>query len=478
MINSNGVIRYFFIIRNFGIVEIICDRSQVVSFFLHIYMIIFLILLIILIIDKEEAMIMINSIFLNLRKNLSKTIILFVTMLIICNLIIAGFSLLNGWQDMLAKINTTYKNNVVITSAISKFNDTSLNITIDMMDSFKNLDYVDKYNYNIATVASCDQLLSAQKSVTIDANLDMSVLQDFNDGNNTLLSGRLLTSDDNGKGYCMVDDDFADCNNLTIDDTLTVYTNISGNTFTADLMIVGIYQGNDNNNLIYTDLNTGQLLTNNNSNLTSAIFYLDSASHIKNFINLINQTTDNDTNTLTVYSQMYQSNLNNLKNLGHLVNSFLIAMIIISMIVISLVIVYLIKKNAYKLKIYFSLGVSKIRLLMIQSIELLLISSIALTVSLFSGNVLAQAIGSSLNIQDNHIALMNLPDVIEDSRQSLNSSTYIIADYDQATINEINISLDGQSLVEVILVILIIVIVAMLVFGIFLMTFAYEKMLI
>ena len=88
---------------------------------------------------------MINSIFLNLRKNLSKTIILFVTMLIICNLIIAGFSLLNGWQDMLAKINTTYKNNVVITSAISKFNDTSLNITIDMMDSFKNLDYVDKY---------------------------------------------------------------------------------------------------------------------------------------------------------------------------------------------------------------------------------------------------------------------------------------------------------------------------------------------
>lgn len=181
--NSNGVIRYFFIIRNFGIVEIICDRSQVVSFFLHIYMIIFLILLIILIIDKEEAMIMINSIFLNLRKNLSKTIILFVTMLIICNLIIAGFSLLNGWQDMLAKINTTYKNNVVITSAISKFNDTSLNITIDMMDSFKNLDYVDKYNYNIATVASCDQLLSAQKSVTIDANLDMSVLQDFNDGN-------------------------------------------------------------------------------------------------------------------------------------------------------------------------------------------------------------------------------------------------------------------------------------------------------
>ena len=243
-------------------------------------------------------------------------------------------------------------------------------------------------------------------------------------------------------------------------------------------MIVGIYQGNDNNNLIYTDLNTGQLLTNNNSNLTSAIFYLDSASHIKNFINLINQTTDNDTNTLTVYSQMYQSNLNNLKNLGHLINSVLIAMIIINMIVISLVIVCLIKKNAYKLKIYFSLGVSKIRLLMIQSIELLLISSIALTVSLFSGNVLAQAIGSSLNIQDNDIALMNLPDVIEDSRQSLNSSTYIIADYDQATINEINISLDGQSLVEVILVILIIVIVAMLVFGIFLMTFAYEKMLI
>ena len=268
---------------------------------------------------------------LSLKKNIGKTILLFVIIVVITNLVIAGLSIQSATQKSMDQIRSSLGNDVTLSvdfrnmmknrepgAAVS--NETSLTTT--MADSLKNLKYVESYNYQISTSADSDSISAVenksdnsnnqqdtnkpndqpeqalnQGDFTISANTTMEYLDSFTNSNYTLTDGRLLTSDDANTNNCVIETNLASDNDLSVGDTFTITTTVNDETITQELTIVGIYEIQSTNeigsahfnnpvNTIYTDLSIGQTLTGSSENITSAIYYLDDPENAEAFVEL------------------------------------------------------------------------------------------------------------------------------------------------------------------------------------------------
>ena len=104
---------------------------------------------------------MIKNALLSLKKNIGKTILLFVIIVVITNLVIAGLSIQSATQKSMDQIRSSFRNmmkNREPGAAVS--NETSLTTT--MADSLKNLKYVESYNYQISTSADSDSISAVE----------------------------------------------------------------------------------------------------------------------------------------------------------------------------------------------------------------------------------------------------------------------------------------------------------------------------
>ena len=123
---------------------------------------------------------MIKNALLSLKKNIGKTILLFVIIVVITNLVIAGLSMQSATQKSMDQIRCSLGNDVTLSvdfrnmmknrepgAAVS--NETSLTTT--MADSLKNLKYVESYNYQISTSADSDSISA------VDAKKDAMILE-------------------------------------------------------------------------------------------------------------------------------------------------------------------------------------------------------------------------------------------------------------------------------------------------------------
>lgn len=126
---------------------------------------------------------------------------------------------------------------------------------------------------------------------TLESNTTMENLEKFTSGSYSLVEGRLLTSEDNGNNYCVVETNLAKENDLAIGDLISVNRTVNNQQVTQQLEIVGIYEiasgqefsgSMDSNpvNKIYTPLSVGQSLSEDSSTLTSAIYYLNDPQNI------------------------------------------------------------------------------------------------------------------------------------------------------------------------------------------------------
>ena len=248
---------------------------------------------------------MIKNVLLSLKKNIGKMILLFVIIVVITNLVIAGLSIQSAIQKSMDQIRSSLGNDVTLSvdfrnmmknrepvEAVS--NETSLTTT--MADRLKDLKYVENYNYQISTLANSHSISavetesdnnnqqdtnnqpyqeSNQGDFTISANTTMEYLDSFTNSNYTLTEGRLLTMDDANTNNCVIETNLASDNNLSVGDTFTITTTVNDETITQELTIVGIYEIQSTNeiggahfnnpvNTIYTDLSIGQTLTGSN----------------------------------------------------------------------------------------------------------------------------------------------------------------------------------------------------------------------
>ena len=278
---------------------------------------------------------MIKNAFLSIRKNLGKTILLFVIMVVITNLIIAGLSIQSASKKSMEQIRTSLGNDVTLSVDMKNMmgqrekgqaiEEVQANITTTMADQLKDLKYVENYNYTISTFVDSD----------------------------TLNPIELSASD----------------NDLGVGDTITLTATVNDETLSKTLTIAGIYEvsdstqmmgpGHDNPfNTIYTDLSVGQYFTASDSNITSATYYLDDPENIEKFQELAKEETDIDfeTYTLEANDRLYQQNVNNLENTQSFATMFLVVVIVAGSAILCLILILTIRNRYYEIGVFLSLG--------------------------------------------------------------------------------------------------------------------------
>lgn len=386
---------------------------------------------------------MIKNALLSLKKNIGKTILLFVIIVVITNLVIAGLSIQSATKKSMDQIRSSLGNDVTLSvdfrnmmknrkpsEAVS--NETSLTTT--MADSLKDLKYVKNYNYQISTSANSNSIsavetasdnsnnqqdtnkpndqpeqASNQVDFTISANTTMKYLDSFTNNNYKLTKGRLLTTKDQNTNNCVIETNLASDNDLSVGDTFTITTTVNDETITQELTIVGIYEIQSTNeigsahfnnsvNTIYTDLSIGQTLTGSSENITSAIYYLDDPENAEAFVELAKKKSDIDFDTfsLDANNRLYQQNASSLESMKSFAKMFVWIVVIAGSAILCLILALTIRNRYYEIGVLLSLGQSKVKIIAQQLIEVGLIAVVAFVISLGTGQLTSHYMGNML----------------------------------------------------------------------------------
>lgn len=386
---------------------------------------------------------MVKNALLSLKKNIGKTILLFVIIVVITNLVIAGLSIQSATKKSMDQIRSSLGNDVTLSvdfrnmmknrkpsEAVS--NETSLTTT--MADSLKDLRYVENYNYQISTSANSNSIsavetasdnsnnqqdtnkpndqpeqASNQVDFTISANTTMKYLDSFTNNNYKLTKGRLLTTKDQNTNNCVIETNLASDNDLSVGDTFTITTTVNDETITQELTIVGIYEIQSTNeigsahfnnpvNTIYTDLSIGQTLTGSSENITSAIYYLDDPENAEAFVELAKKKSDIDFDTfsLDANNRLYQQNASSLESMQSFAKMFVWIVVIAGSAILCLILALTIRNRYYEIGVLLSLGQSKVKIIAQQLIEVGLIAVVAFVISLGTGQLTSHYMGNML----------------------------------------------------------------------------------
>ena len=386
---------------------------------------------------------MIKNALLSLKKNIGKTILLFVIIVVITNLVIAGLSIQSATKKSMDQIRSSLGNDVTLSvdfrnmmknrkpsEAVS--NETSLTTT--MADSLKDLKYVKNYNYQISTSANSNSIsavetasdnsnnqqdtnkpndqpeqASNQVDFTISANTTMKYLDSFTNNNYKLTKGRLLTTKDQNTNNCVIETNLPSDNDLSVGDTFTITTTVNDETITQELTIVGIYEIQSTNeigsahfnnpvNTIYTDLSIGQTLTGSSENITSAIYYLDDPENAEAFVELAKKKSDIDFDTfsLDANNRLYQQNASSLESMQSFAKMFVWIVVIAGSAILCLILALTIRNRYYEIGVLLSLGQSKVKIIAQQLIEVGLIAVVAFVISLGTGQLTSHYMGNML----------------------------------------------------------------------------------
>ena len=386
---------------------------------------------------------MIKNALLSLKKNIGKTILLFVIIVVITNLVIAGLSIQSATKKSMDQIRSSLGNDVTLSvdfrnmmknrkpsEAVS--NETSLTTT--MADSLKDLKYVKNYNYQISTSANSNSIsavetasdnsnnqqdtnkpndqpeqASNQVDFTISANTTMKYLDSFTNNNYKLTKGRLLTTKDQNTNNCVIETNLASDNDLSVGDTFTITTTVNDEIITQELTIVGIYEIQSTNeigsahfnnpvNTIYTDLSIGQTLTGSSENITSAIYYLDDPENAEAFVELAKKKSDIDFDTfsLDANNRLYQQNASSLESMQSFAKMFVWIVVIAGSAILCLILALTIRNRYYEIGVLLSLGQSKVKIIAQQLIEVGVIAVVAFVISLGTGQLTSHYMGNML----------------------------------------------------------------------------------
>lgn len=472
---------------------------------------------------------MFKNAFLSIKNNIGKTILLFVLMCVIANLVIAGLSIKSATLKSMNQVRTSLGSEVTFSynmrnmmqnrekgeamdSAISS-------MTTEMADQLKNLEYVEHYNYTMSVSVSSDDIdpiemntsqessdfknipqdgqkkMLDQNDFTVIGNTTMAYLSDFTKENYVLQSGRLLTEKDDDTKNCVIESNLASDNDLEIGSTFQVVsTNEDGAEILMTLKVVGIYEiettsqmgsmmSNRQNpvNQIYTSLKTAQILNDSTTNISSAIYYLDDPDHINSFKELAQSKTDIDfeTYTLDANDQVYQRSITSLENMKSFSTIFLWGVIVAGSAILCLILILTIRGRFYEFGVLLSLGQSKIKIVLQQFVEIGIIFSLAFILSLGTGKMVSNVVSSMLENTQN--SQSEIKEDEESSEQIHNKSTRndLLEKAIQAPTNtELDVSLTTNTIIQLAEITILISVVSIMLPSIYILRLSPREILV
>ncbi len=446
---------------------------------------------------------MFKNALLSIKKSIGKSVLLFILMCVVANLVIAGLSIKEATTKSMDQVRTSLGSDVTLSYNMqnmmkdrekgSTMEDVLTPITLEMADQLKKLQYVKNYNYTInASVTSEDidpvameasqeiltnrpsfgestKPMMDQNDFTVVGNTSMENLSSFKNENYALKEGRLLTKEDNDKGYCVIETNVASDNDLSVGDKFVVTTtNDDNEEVKVELEVVGIYEiktasqmgGMMSNrqspyNQIYTGLQTAQTLNSSTTEISSATYYLDDPDHIDSFKSLAKEKTDIDFDTfsLDANDMAYQSSIASLENMESFASIFLWVVIIAGSVILCLILILTLRSRFYEFGVFLSLGQARIKIILQQLLEVLFIALIAFTISLGTGKMVSNVVSSMLEgTQSSSQVIMTMGDDEEITQGNQGKSSFFDKAMQTPTHTELDVSITSTTVIQLLMI--------------------------
>ena len=402
---------------------------------------------------------------LSVKRKKTKSIILFLFLFIISNLVLSAISIKNATTESMNLAKKSLGGEVSLSMNMEKLRNNFMdnkeepsiddkkenmekmhdkmdesNITKSDVDKLKNIKYVKdiKYTFSVDGEESSFKLYSnsteedgenkdfpkrdnMNNSLQIEAINTFKLQDDYVNKTIELTEGEAFDEDDNDT--VIISYELANSNNLSINDKIKVKDS-SGNEH--ELTIIGIYQNTDsrgfnNYNKIYINTSTGEKFlsedgyNNGNYKVSSAIFYLDNPENSDKFISKAKKLiTDLDDRylKLDIDKESYEQMVSSLEGVSKFSNTILIVVVLASIVVISLMVINSLKDRNYEIGVLLSLGEKKKKIVGQFIIELILIATIAYVLSIGSSSLISQKLADTVLESQNKVE-----NKMNDSRQ-------------------------------------------------------------
>ncbi|MEW8995283.1 ABC transporter permease [Clostridium sp.] len=417
---------------------------------------------------------------LSVTKRKVRTIILIVILSVIANLVLTGLSIrsatIKSGELARKKLGGAVSLSVDFEKAMSK-SDTKggmleiTPLTIKDVDKLKDLEHVKAYNYSSSGMALAEgfkpvvkeqddkkddknsSVVSsfsgpqdmAQPDVSLEGNLYSALSPDFTEEKSKLIEGRSLAASDQGKNVAVIEKKLADENKLKLGDKIKVKDLQEKNTL--ELEVVGIYTAEkiESNpmmdamtflspyNKIYVPISvTAQLNPSSpeeTDTIQSAVYYMDDPMNIESFKNDVKASGINlGDYKLDANDSLYKQMMGPIENVGSFSKTIVIIVAIAGIAILSLIIILSLKDRRYEIGVLMSMGESRFKIISQLLVEIMIVACIAFSISTFTGNVVAQKIGTNL--------LQNEINVTEKQKNSQPSTPGMVTVGPGGTMNE------------------------------------------
>jgi putative ABC transport system permease protein len=383
----------------------------------------------------------------SVTKRKIKTIILIIILCVIANMVLAGLSIQSATVKSGEFARKKLGGAVTLGIDFEKIMSVSGNkggmidipqLTIKDIDKLKDLKHVKVYNYSSQGQATAEKFKpvetekkddknppmmssaisssgapQAMPDVSLEGNLYTELSPDFTEGKSKLIDGRNLTNKDQGKNVAIIEIKLADKNKLKIGDKIKI-KGLDGKK-TLELEVVGIYTAEkiESNpmmdaiaflspyNKIYVPNSTTAQLDPSSSagidTIQSAVYYMDDPMNIESFKKDVKASGIKlDDYKLDSKDSLYKQMMKPIENVGSFSKTIVILVAIAGATILSLIIILSLKDRRYEIGVLMSMGESRFKIIGQLLVETIIVASIAFSISTFTGNVVAQRVGTNL----------------------------------------------------------------------------------
>jgi len=303
-------------------------------------------------------------------------------------------------------------------------------INLSMVESIADSDYVKDYTYSLNAQAKASGFTPIESETAgfgggrmmgggateaqLESDITISGINSYAFITGVKNESMKITSgdyfDESTDGQVIISFDLATSNSLEVGDTISlqnIYDSVA-----KEVKIIGIYDlteeqqgfGTPENTIYMNTTTAAQFLSSENYsegdyNVQNVYFELTNAEHSEAFIAEANSKFPNlesDNLSLSIDDSAYEQMVGPIESVGAFATTIFWVVVIASIAIITLIVTINVKDRRYEMGVLLSLGASKFNVAGQTLVELLVVGTIALLVSIGTGTVVAQTMSESL----------------------------------------------------------------------------------
>lgn len=237
-------------------------------------------------------------------------------------------------------------------------------------------------------------------SLTISGVSATASASAFTNGTAKIVSGRGITTADEGTNNVVIEKQLAKKNSLKVGATITIKST-SGTKY--KLKVVGIYKSssssqsmmNDPSNTLYTSYTFANTLKGSKYKNTadSVVFNLADPSKSSQFIKYAKTLISTSKFSLTTDKSTYETILTPLNNVKSIASKIVWLVAIAGTIILALIIILMIRERRYEIGVLLSLGEKRTKVIAQLFTELLMVMVVAMVIAGIGGKFVGNAMG-------------------------------------------------------------------------------------